>query len=614
MGAGSLPLGEVPAVPLGSREPLVLLLMVREHAEFLKGVAMKRSRVLLGLILGFGVGWVVATGPGAAQVPLKAPGIRLDDPRIAAVRSRMRSGALAVKPEDLGKLTASPKLTLPSANPAGDAKPQPKPQSPHGPLPSDPHKPLPADPSKPHPASPHGPAATGHDKPPSSTSAVAGAMTVSKPAAKDQKAAPAAPEEKKQDKSANKPAAQAQPPQLAALTHSAPALATGYHPVVRVQAPGRLDWNFVVNTQSLDPTAALQMPGYSSTAQSYELYIPPVRRPQHPLGMILHVSCAQKSDGWVYFEKICEKHGIVLAGVHGAGNPIARALRTRIVLDVLDDVRRRLPIDPDRTYITGGSGAGHEACSIIHALPEYFGGVIGMCGAWNLRAEQMLRQRVRERISEAVVTGGSDFNRPELQYEFFPILRVQGIRAQLWVYPEMGHSVPNAARLEQIFQWLEAGLPQRRAVSALFPSSRLAQGLGPQEWSTAVLLEACQRTEMPGGLVSGLFELQEVVDRWQGLPAADIAQKLLAEFDETSPVPWKEIYRAERLQFRHLQAKMFDGTLSRKPMPGYSVPRINLLRIGIDLWQEVHDLAPPKSAVSEEAAVRLAALHREAGQ
>jgi hypothetical protein len=329
--------------------------------------------------------------------------------------------------------------------------------------------------------------------------------------------------------------------------------------------------------------------------------------------MILHVSCAQTSDGWVYFQKICQKHGIVLAGVHGAGNAVAPALRTRIVLDVLDDVRRRLPIDPDRTYITGGSGAGHEACSIIHALPEYFGGVMGMCGAWNLRAEQMLRQRMTERISEAVVTGGSDFNRPELQYELFPILRAQGIRARLWVYPEMGHSVPNAARLEQIFEWLEAGLPQRRAMSALFPASRLAQGLSPQDWSTTVLLEACQRTELPGGLISGLFELQEVVDRWQGLPAADIAQKLLAEFDETSPVPWKEIYRTERLQFRYLQAKMFDGTLSRPPMPGYSVPRINLLRIGIDLWQEIHDLAPAGSTISKEAVTRLAALHKEAG-
>jgi hypothetical protein len=515
-----------------------------------------------------------------------------------------------VKREDLGKLTAPQKPALPAP-----ASPKPDPHGSHGPLAADPHQPHPADPNRPHPPSPHKPATTEQNNSASSSSSIVGTIHVTKPVAKEQQPTPAAPEQKQPDHGPTKPMAQAQPTPAAALPHTGlPALPAGYHPLVHVQSPGRLDWNFVVNTYSLDPTAALQMPGYSSTAQSYELYIPPLRRPVQPLGMILHVSCAQTSDGWVYFQKICQKHGIVLAGVNGAGNAVAPAMRTRIVLDVLDDVRRRLPIDPDRTYITGGSGAGHEACSIVHALPEYFGGVMGMCGAWNLRAEQMLRQRMTERISEAVVTGGSDFNRPELQYEFFPILLAQGIRSRLWLYPEMGHSVPNGARLEQIFEWLEAGLPQRRAMSALFPASRLAQGLSPQEWSTAVLLEACQRTELPGGVISGLFELQEVVDRWQGLPAADVAQKLLAEFDETSPVPWKEIYRTERLQFRYLQAKMFDGTLSRPPMPGYSVPRINLLLIGIDLWQEIHDLAPAGSAISKEAETRLAALHKEAGR
>lgn len=575
---------------------------------------MKSRRALLGLTLGIGFGWMLAAEPGGAQVPIKAPGIRLDDPRIAAVRGRIRSGALSVKREDLGKLTAPSKLTPPTGSTPGGPKPQPKPASPHGPIASDSHQPHSTGPNRPDPAALHKPVATGVNNAAASPAAMVGTFHVSKPAPKDQKPASASAVQKQADVQATKPKAQPQTPSMIPAMNAAPALPAGYHSVVRVQAPGRLDWNFVVNTYSLDPTAASQMPGYSSTAQSYELYIPPRRGPAQPLGMILHVSCAQTSDGWVYFQKICQKHGIVLAGVHGAGNAVAPALRTRIVLDVLDDVRRRLPIDPDRTYITGGSGAGHEACSIIHALPEYFGGVMGMCGAWNLRAEQMLRQRMSERISEAVVTGGSDFNRPELQYEFFPILRAQGIRAQLWVYPEMGHSVPNAARLEQIFEWLEAGLPQRRAMSALFPAARLAQGLSPEDWSTAVLLEACQRTELPGGLVSGLFELQEVVDRWQGLPAADIAQKLLTEFDETSPVPWKEIYRTERLQFRYLQAKLFDGTLSRPPMPGYSVPRINLLLIGIDLWQEIHDLAPAGSAISQEAATRLAALHKEAGR
>jgi hypothetical protein len=130
----------------------------------------------------------------------------------------------------------------------------------------------------------------------------------------------------------------------------------------------------------------------------------------------------------------------------------------------------------------------------------------------------------------------------------------------------------------------------------------------------AVVLEACQRSALPGGLMSGLFELQAVVNRWPAEPAAGVARKLLADFDAASPIPWKEIYRAERLQFRYLQSKMFDGTLSRQPPAGYTVPRINLVRIGLELWQDVYDLAPAGSAVRQEATGRLAALHREAGR
>jgi hypothetical protein len=284
------------------------------------------------------------------------------------------------------------------------------------------------------------------------------------------------------------------------------------------------------------------------------------------------------------------------------------------VLDVLDDVRRRFHIDPDRTYITGMSGGGHAASSIAYALPELFGGHIPICGTWNLRAEPMLRLRTSERLSVAVLTGATDFNRPELEREFFPILREQNIRSQVWVYPGIGHAYPNAAQLEQVFRWVEAGLPQRRLVGALFPASRLAQAVTPDEWSTAVVLEAAQRLEIPGGEPSGLFLLQGVIDRWQGLPAALVAQKLIDEFDASSPVSFKEIARAERMRWRYLQAKTFDGIVNSPPPPDYPVPRINLVMIAIALWQEVHDLAPANSPISKEAAVRLEVLHKQAGK
>jgi pimeloyl-ACP methyl ester carboxylesterase len=391
------------------------------------------------------------------------------------------------------------------------------------------------------------------------------------------------------------------------------AITPGYHPDVRVLAPGRLDWSYVVSDRTLDPEALAATPGYVSIRQSYEFYSPP-RGPLQRLPLILSVATGHRSTAWANFQRTCLKHQVLFAGVHGAGNDVPMAWRSRAVLDVLDDVRRRFPVDPDRTYIVGVSGGGHAAASIAHALPELFGGVMAICGAWNLRLEPACRLRVAERLSEAIITGGTDFNRPELEREFFPILRHENVRSELWVYPAMGHGCPGPAQLEQAFQWLEAGLSQRRLVGRVFPASRLIGAPNPAEWSTAALVEAGQRLAIPGGEESGLFLLQGVVNRWPGLPAADSARALLSEFDKASPVPWKDVYNAERLRFRYLQAKTFDGIVNSAPPPNYPVPRANLLNIAVALWQDIKSYAPPNDAVANEAAARLAELHKALGR
>src|SRR5262245_14994705 len=75
----------------------------------------------------------------------------------------------------------------------------------------------------------------------------------------------------------------------------------GYLPVVRVLAPGRLDWTIVNSPWSLDPAPAAAMAGYASTAQTYELYVPPRHDPRQPYGMILHIPTGVRSDGWAHW-------------------------------------------------------------------------------------------------------------------------------------------------------------------------------------------------------------------------------------------------------------------------------------------------------------------------
>jgi hypothetical protein len=375
-----------------------------------------------------------------------------------------------------------------------------------------------------------------------------------------------------------------------------PRLEEGYHARVPVLAPGRLDWTILVSAESLDPEPAGTMPEYDSTQQSYELFIPSGYKPEQEYPLILYVPPGD-GDGGSLWKQVCQSRGAFLVAPHNAGNDgwVERPMRFRVVLDALDDVRRRFHIDPDRTYISGISGGGNVASRIAFALPELFGGAMPIVGAWGLRRQPSLRLRAAERLSVAVLTGETDFNRPEMELEFFPVIRENGTRSMLRVYPGMGHGCPTPEQLEEVYDWLEEGHPARRQLAARYPASRLAGPLTPDEWSTALLVEAGERLQEPDALAAGLFEIQGVVTRWKGTQAADFAADLLREFDANSSVPWKDIYTAEMLRFAELQARYYDKGMVPPPPRGYSVSRSLRYRLGVDLWTEVLELAPQGS-------------------
>ena len=132
----------------------------------------------------------------------------------------------------------------------------------------------------------------------------------------------------------------------------------GYHKRVSVTAATRLDWVFPLANQSPKTPPKGWLGDYDSTRQTYELYVPAGRDRKKPRPLILFVSPSDGAMGWRFFKELCEREGIIFAGPHSAGNRCPIRQRVRIVMDVLDDVRRKYDIDPDRTYIGGFSGGG----------------------------------------------------------------------------------------------------------------------------------------------------------------------------------------------------------------------------------------------------------------
>jgi predicted esterase len=398
----------------------------------------------------------------------------------------------------------------------------------------------------------------------------------------------------------------------AAAVHAAPI--EGYHPKVAVSAPTRLDWTFALANQSLADPPADWLKDYDSTKQQYELYAPPKRDPKKLLPVIVFISPSAEPMGWKQFEPVCKGLGILFAGPRDAGNDCPNKRRVRIVLDVLDDVRRNYPTDPDRTYLAGFSGGGRIACATAFALPDCFGGVMPICASGDLRDETWLRHRVIDRLSVALMTGDGDFNRAEVERLRGPYLKDVGVRARWWEQAGLGHGVPGEKQLTEAVKWLDEGAEQRRKRAKDYPAMHLAGDAAPsrEDAAKALLAEGKQRLEAKETVYSGLMLLQGCMKRWPDLPAADEAKKILLDYDGRKDKPWEAEDIAEQRRFLIAGARSLDAYASGDLPPQYVKERPDAAKEAIKRWQMVLEDGADADAC-REAKKRVPALEKLIG-
>lgn len=308
---------------------------------------------------------------------------------------------------------------------------------------------------------------------------------------------------------------------------SAGAAEVGFQQEVKVSAPTRIDWEFAVGSFGIDKP---KLPAdYDSRKQRYQLFVPKDYDARKDWPLVVFISPGDDPLGWRFWQKACQDQGMLFCAPYGAGNVVPVDQRTRMVLDVLDDVRRRYRIDPDQTYLAGFSGGGRMACALAFALPEYFGGVIPVCGTNPLNALPALRHRVRDRLAVAFVTGSGDFNRKENEDYMFPYFQDLGIHSRLWVVPKMGHGVPGPEVLAEVHAWLAEDRKRRQADAKALPGlAASADDVKTRAQKAAGQLEAAE-TELkkPERTWEGAALLEGIVQRWGKTDAAETARTQL---------------------------------------------------------------------------------------
>lgn len=373
------------------------------------------------------------------------------------------------------------------------------------------------------------------------------------------------------------------------LVSASLAAETGYQKSVTVAEPTRLDWTFVLSNQSVVDPPAEWIQDYDSRDQKYERFVPQLQRKGESLPLVLFISAGDSPAGWGSLESVCKQKGIAFASPFGAGNNTPMPRRVRIILDVLDDLRRQFLIDPDRTYVAGFSGGGRVACQVVFGLPELFGGVMPVCAGGDLREEAWLRHRAIERLSVAFLTGTEDFNLGEVERFRGPMLTEMGVRTKVTVVPKMGHAIPNAKVFQSAVDWLEAGVAERRKMAQSFPASRIAPDQAPdrEALATRLLAEGESRIRNRETMFSGLMQLQGVMTRWPDLAAAEQAKKILIEFEGRPQKPWEDDDIAEQRKFLIARARALDAYASGKLPDQYVKQRPEMARAAIALWEIV---------------------------
>jgi pimeloyl-ACP methyl ester carboxylesterase len=300
---------------------------------------------------------------------------------------------------------------------------------------------------------------------------------------------------------------------------------------------------------------------------------------------------------------------VIFASPYDAGNECPIKQRIRAVFDVVDDLRRRDRLDPDRMYLAGISGGARVACMIGFALPEYFGGLMPICAGGELRQERWLWQRLSDRMSVAYITGEDDFNRAEVERYRTPVLQAMHVRTRLWVVPGMGHTIADESVLREAYQWMEVGLRSRRELAQRWPASREAPdgARDRQTWSEVLFAEALQRLAQPELVFSGLMQLKGVMNRWPDLPAAKKCKATLADYGQRQNRPWVKTDLDEKRSHRVAEARAAADFATGQLIGPYANSRAKYAKAALDKWRDILD-RHPEGALLEEVRRRIAEL------
>ncbi len=299
-------------------------------------------------------------------------------------------------------------------------------------------------------------------------------------------------------------------------------LATDAEIARRVLSPLTYD---LVRRQLAASGRSLRERAVDLATERFSVYVPAGAPPPGGYGLLVFVWPASEPPRLRRWRLPLDRHGLVFVCARNAGNESA-ILDRRLPLAVLaaENVRARLPIDPERVYVGGFSGGARVALVAALAYPDVFRGALLEAGSDPIDGEKgiyvppadLFRRFQRSRVVYA--TGAQDEDALQSEDASRASLRDRCVLdLDVLVAPRLGPEPLDALTLDRALDALDRRSPDAgalvacnarlgREVASRLADAEAALARGDREGALARLKAIDARY---GGLASpGIVELE----------------------------------------------------------------------------------------------------------
>lgn len=191
-----------------------------------------------------------------------------------------------------------------------------------------------------------------------------------------------------------------------------------------------------------------------STKISYHVAMPEQEGTEAKVPLLVLFS--PRGDGLRILEPVApaaNKYGWIAVGVDRLRNG---AMNTRLMIrmenEVLDDIFKLIPHDPNRIYLGGLSGGAMRAFSLTVRRKEPFAGVLSM-GGW-LGGTHYARRKYPRGLAVAMIAGDKDVGAHQWSRHDAAVFNRLGGRVQMFVFPG-GHEMPPSGIIRRSIKWFD---------------------------------------------------------------------------------------------------------------------------------------------------------------